>query len=99
MFESDSSQNENKSSVKPFINKLNLSAKNSIIVLAIIGLIGLSIRLYYFPYGLPITHDGDLYFSYALDAAILGHFPDSYVFPNNGWSVFLSISFSIFFHS
>jgi len=95
MFESDSSQNENKSSVKPFINKLNLSAKNSIIVLAIIGLIGLSIRLYYFPYGLPITHDGDLYFSYALDAAILGHFPDSYVFPNNGWSVFLSLFFSI----
>lgn len=96
MFENDSSQKENKSVVKPLINKLNLSARNSIIVLAVISLISLSIRLYYFPYGLPITHDGDYYFSYALDTAILGHFPDNYTFPNNGWPAFLSIFFSIF---
>src|SRR5574341_2020352 len=96
MFENDSSQNEDKSVVKPFINKLNLLVKNSIIVLVVISLISLSIRLYYFPYGLPITYDGDYYFSYALDTAILGHFPDNYTFPNNGWPAFLSIFFSIF---
>lgn len=96
MFENDSSQKENKSLVRSLINKLNLLARNSIIVLAVISLISLSIRLYYFPYGLPITHDGDYYFSYALDTVILGHFPDNYTFPNNGWPAFLSIFFSFF---
>ena len=89
MFENDSSQNENKSLVKPFINKLNLLSKNSIIVLVVISLIGLSIRLYYLPYNLPVTLDGSGYFWYAMDLSILGHFPTTYSFPNNGWPTFL----------
>jgi len=98
MFENDSSQNENKSLARPFINKLNLLSKNSIIVLVVIGLLGLSIRLYYLPYNLPVSLDGSGYFWYAMDLSILGHFPTTYTFPNNGWSMFLSVFF-YFFHS
>lgn len=78
--------------------KINSDQKNSIILLAVIGLAGLFVRLYYLPYNLPIALDGLNYFWYAIDLSILGHFPTTYAFPNNGWSTFLSIFF-YFFHS
>jgi hypothetical protein len=62
---------------------------------AIIG-IGLLVRLYYFPYDIPITLDGFRYFLYAMDTAVLGHLPTSYTFPNNGWPLFMASLFSVF---
>ena len=77
------------------IKKLNYFVKNIWISLFIIGLSALSIRLYFFPYGVPITEDGLFYFRYAIDASILGHFPNTHLI-NNGWSLFVSIFFSMF---
>ena len=31
------------------------------------------VRVFIYPYDLPITHDGDNYFSYALDTSILNN--------------------------
>lgn len=56
----------------------------------------LLLRLYYFPYNVPLTLDALNYFFYATDTSILGHFPSGYNFPNNGWPAFLTIFFSIF---
>ncbi len=69
--------------------------KKSICILSIIGIFALSIRLVYAPFNLPITLDGLLYFFYASDLSILGHFPHGYNFPNNAWPTFLSIFFYI----
>lgn len=77
------------------IEKLNYFIKNSYVSLIIIGLAALSIRLYFFPYSVPITEDGLFYFRYGIDASILGHFPNIHLI-NNGWSLFLSIFFSMF---
>jgi len=78
-----------------FTNRLS-HIKNPFILLLILGVSGFLIRFYYFPFGLPITHDGLDYFWYAVDLSILGTFPDNYTFPNNGWSSFLSIFFYFF---
>ena len=76
----------------------NVFSKNVIICLGIIALAGFLIRFFCFPEGLPITHDGSLYFWYANDLSITGAFPDSYPlnFPNNGWPTFLSVFFYFF---
>ena len=78
-----------------FEKKLNFFSDNVVISLFIIGFIALLLRLYYFPFGVPITFDGLLYFWYANDINILGHLP-SYLVGNDGWPIFLSIFFSIF---
>ena len=88
-------------------NKLIL-IKNPIICLIIIGLVGIVIRIYSYPYDLPIYQDISDYFWYAIDMSILGEFPQmatsqvlavppypGYSFPNNGWPVFLSLFFSL----
>jgi len=54
------------------------------------------VRIFFYPYDLPITHDGDNFYSYALDTAILNSLPTDYTLPNNGWPVFLSLFFGIF---
>ena len=87
-------------------NKLIL-IKNPVICLIVIGLIGLVIRIYSYPYDLPVYQDVSDYFWYAIDMSILGEFPQmapnqvlavspypGYSFPNNGWPVFLSLFFS-----
>ncbi len=65
-----------------------------ILTVIIIGVI--LIRIWFYPYDLPITHDGDNYFSYALDTSILNNLPTYYTLPNNGWPIFLSLFFEIF---
>ncbi len=70
--------------------------KNPIFSLFVIGLIGLTIRLYYFPFDIPITHDSVDYFSYAMVVAQQGQLPLGWGLTNNGWPVFLSLFFSIF---
>ena len=76
--------------------KLDFFARNVVISLFLIGAIGLFLRLYYFPYNIPITDDALEYFFYATDTSILGRLPTDYSFPNNGWPAFLSIFFTIF---
>ena len=88
-------------------NKLIL-IKNPVICLIVIGLVGLVIRIYSYPYDLPLYQDVSDYFWYAIDMSILGEFPQmapnqvlavppypGYSFPNNGWPVFLSLFFSL----
>ena len=68
------------------------------LILSVIGVIfgGLFLRLYFFPFELPITQDSFLYFFYAIDTMLLGDLPKPYTFPNNGWPLFLSLIFSLF---
>ena len=88
-------------------NKLIL-IKKPVICLILIGLVGLAIRIYSYPYDLPVYQDILGYFWYAIDMSILGEFPQMapnqfladppyppYSFPNNGWPVFLSLFFSL----
>ncbi len=82
--------------IKSVERKLEFFAKKPILSLAIIGTIGLLLRLYYFPYNVPLILDALSYFFYATDTSILGHLSSNYVFANNTWPVFLSIFFSIF---
>ena len=69
---------------------------NPIFLLFIIGITGLIIRLYYFPFNLPVIADGVDYFSYAVVTSQQGHLPVGWGLTNNGWPVFLSYFFSIF---
>ena len=79
-------------------SKYNNIKKKSILLLPIICIIGLIIRFYYTPYGIPLILDAHLgYFLYALDISILGHLPN-YTLSQSGWGEFLSIFF-IFFNS
>ena len=89
--------NNSQTSVNVLIkNRLNFFEKNPLFLLLIIGSIGLFLRLYYFPYNVPLILDAlNGYFFYATDTSILGHFPN-YIVANNGWPAFLSIFFTIF---
>lgn len=58
--------------------------------------IGFSLRMFYFPYNIPLTFDGLNYFWYANDTSILGQFPKVYNLANNGWPAFVSIFFSLY---
>jgi hypothetical protein len=78
------------------INYIFKLIKNPIFLLIIIGIIGLAIRLFYFPFGIPIIHDGIDYFSYAVVSSQQGQLPVDWGLTNNGWPVFLSYFFSIF---
>ena len=83
-------------SIQESINNDNW--KKSIFFLSVILVVGLIIRLYYVPYGLPITLDGfGGYFMYALDISILRDFPN-YSPAQSGWGEFLSLFF-MNFHS
>ncbi len=80
-----------------FDKKLNFFTNYPLITLIIIGVAGLSIRLFYFPFDVPLSLDAlNAYFFYATDISILGHLPTDFTFANNGWPIFLSFFFSIF---
>lgn len=79
--------------------KMKFITKNIVFSLSIIITISLVLRLYNFPFNVPLILDAEGYFSYAIDMSILGRFPTSYDFPNIGWPIFLSIFFSIFHFS
>ena len=79
-------------------SKYNNIKKKSILLLPIICIIGLIIRFYYTPYGIPLSLDAHLgYFLYALDISILGYLPN-YTLSQSGCGEFLAIFF-IFFNS
>ena len=76
--------------------RLDLSSKITLFSLIIIGIIGLLLRLYNFPYDIPLVLDAfNSYFLYATDASILDNLPN-WSITNNGWPLFLSFSFSVF---
>jgi len=77
-------------------NRLVRFTSNHVIFLLGICVIGLIIRLYYFPHGIPLSLDTLSYFFYANDVSILGKLPSGYHFPNNGWPLFVSFFFAIF---
>tara|TARA_B100000029_G_scaffold158600_1_gene154021 strand:- start:502 stop:2139 length:1638 start_codon:yes stop_codon:yes gene_type:complete len=78
------------------IQEFELKSKKIIVVLSSIIALGYLIRLYFFPYDLPIGNDGLLYFTYAIDTMILGELPKAFTIPNNGWPILLSGIFPFF---
>ena len=78
--------------------KNRFSNIEKIIILTIIIIIGIAVRVFVFPFDLPIYQDGEMYFWYANDMSITGNFSDSESnsFPNNLWPIILSGFFSLF---
>jgi 4-amino-4-deoxy-L-arabinose transferase-like glycosyltransferase len=76
--------------------KINFLTQKPIIILTAILLISVFLRVYYYPYNIPIVLDGQAFFWYASDMTILGKFPPGYGFPNNTWPAFLSLFFSLY---
>lgn len=95
MVEEHGTNSKTTSSIDFVEKKLDFFVKNTILSLSIIGFLALVLRLYYFPFGIPVTLDALNYFWYAMDISLLGHFPAS-TLANNGWPTFLSIFFSSF---
>lgn len=76
--------------------RLDFSSRIALFALITIGVVGLLLRLYNFPYNIPVILDAfNSYFLYATDASILGNLPN-WSISNNGWPLFLSLFFSIF---
>ena len=90
------SENQNRQDKGKMDSSLKFVVDRPILFLIIIGLVGLVIRLYYFPFDLPIIHDGIDYFSYAVVVSQQGQLPNGWSLTNNGWPIFLSVFFSIF---
>jgi hypothetical protein len=78
-----------------FDNKKQLLANKTIICLIVLFGIGIFIRLYYFEPDLPITLDGLSYFSYAGEISRIGSLPENFSPSNNGWSIFVSLFFTL----
>ena len=68
---------------------------NSLLILFFLLGIGFTIRLFYFPFQIPISLDGIDYFAYTVAINEEGYFPSGYLPLNFGWSTFLSPIFSI----
>ena len=77
------------------IDTFENSTKKPLVFLALIGLVGLFLRLAYFPYDVPIIADGQGYFWYAIDMSVLKQLPTEYPIHNTGWPSFLSIIFQL----
>ena len=76
------------------ITKLDNSKKARILFLIALGISGLGVRLYFFPYDVPLFSDAQGYFWYAIDMSILNQLPAGHSLVNNGWALFLSIIFN-----
>ena len=76
-------------------NAIKKIKKNSIVPIVTIIVSSLLLRLYFFPFGIPLTIDAVDYFWYASDINMLGRLPNGYTFGNNGWPVFLAPFFAI----
>ena len=75
--------------------KNSFITRNTVFFLCGIGIIGFFVRMYYFPFDIPIIHDSIDYFSYAVVVSQQGHFPLGWELSNNGWPAFLSIFYAI----
>jgi len=94
--EKNNSHDQNKTSILNIDEKFQNFAKNPIIAICTIAFIAFLVRIYYFPYGIPIVLDGWAYFWYGIDMSILEEIPQGYNLSNNGWPTFLSIFFMLF---
>ena len=75
------------------ISKIN---KNEIkVAFLIIFLGGLGLRIFYFPYELPLIADGLDNFTYATAINFHGHLPNEWAPANIGWPIFLSFLFPL----
>ena len=87
---------KNKNSKKfDIITILDNSKRARIFFLIALGISGLGIRLYFFPYDVPLFNDATGYFWYAIDMSILNQLPSGHSVINNGWPSFLSIIFQL----
>jgi hypothetical protein len=78
------------------LNTYILTNKPKVIIsFLIIFFVGLGIRLYYFPFDLPLIVDALDYFTYATAVNYYGYLPLEGSPANNGWPIFLSFWFSI----
>lgn len=90
-------ENQSKISIFEFCdNGVKTITQSSLRFLLVIGIIGILIRIYYFPLDIPISLDSMDYFSYAFVITQQGNLPEGWDLSNNGWPIFLSIFFSIF---
>lgn len=76
------------------INLIKHEKNKVILSLGIIFFIGLGIRIYYFPIGLPLVADSLSYFTYSTETISLGHLP-TWTPINNGWPMFMTFWFSV----
>ena len=74
---------------------MNINKIETKFVFIIIFLIGLGLRLFYFPYELPLIADGMDYFTYATAINFHGYLPNEWAPANIGWPMFLSFWFSL----
>ena len=72
----------------------DLNKKGIFVSLSIIGIIGLFLRLYFEPQT-ALTGDSTNYFVYGVDTSLKGKLSDEYFLANSGWSIFLSMIFSM----
>ena len=87
---------KNKNSKKfDIITILDKSKRARILFLITLGISGLGIRLYFFPYDIPLFSDSTGYFWYGIDMSILNQLPPGHSIVNNGWPSFLSIIFQL----
>ena len=77
------------------VNTFENSTKKPIVFLVLIALAGLSLRLVYFPYDIPLINDSQGYFWYAIDMSMLNQLPSGHSLVNNGWPSFLSLIFQL----
>ena len=70
--------------------------KEIFIPLSLIVIFGLALRLYYFPYEVPIVTDGFYFFVYAVKTISVNGLPIDYSTANTGWANFLSVIFIFF---
>ena len=77
---------KNKNSKKfDIITILDNSKRARIFFLIALGISGLGVRLYFFPYDVPVFSDATGYFWYAIDMSILNQLPPGHSLINNGW--------------
>ena len=74
---------------------MNINKIETKFVFIIIFLIGLGLRLFYFPYELPLIADGMDNFTYATAINFYEYLPNEWAPANIGWSIFLSFWFSL----
>ena len=73
--------------------KRMISNKNGILML--VFCLGVTVRMYFFPIGLPVSLDGIDYFSFAYSLSENGEFPKGILGTNDGWAILLGALFKI----
>jgi len=73
----------------------SINQKQTIFIILLIAITGLLVRLFFYPYNIPVSGDAIDYFPYSIALARGDIFPDGYLINKFGWSVFLSPFFAI----